>query len=162
MAASPRKEQTVIPVIDGQVIDRFQLSFTGNVELDPTDEDDLALINEVKLGRTLVVSVRVNADTAGGGKVNRDRAGFVKSVTGKAAATATSVEEWHVVQDAERPRAEPKTLDEAIPPAPAEAAPKSRRVRGSRASRGETPSRSQQATAGAHLTPVDDPTDPPV
>jgi hypothetical protein len=159
MAAKPNA-QLVVPELDGIPIDAFKVAFSGNADLDPTDGEDNTFMQGLKWGERVRVTVEAvvtgrphSMTLTKGGHRNIASGGSTLRVI---AVRPADVEFLGQVQ------AEPKTLDEAIPPAPEPAAPKTRRVRGSRASRGETPSRSQQATAGAHLTPVDDPTDPPV
>ena len=48
-----------IPRLDGHKADRLSIAFSGGVELDRTSEDDLALVDELKLGAE--VELRVTA-----------------------------------------------------------------------------------------------------
>jgi hypothetical protein len=46
-----------IPSQDGHKADRLAISFSGGVELDRTSEEDLALVDELTLGKEVTLSV---------------------------------------------------------------------------------------------------------
>ena len=58
-------EQQALPGMDGHYAQRIGLSFGGSLELDPMNEDDLALIDGLKLGQE--VTLRIAATVAGKG-----------------------------------------------------------------------------------------------
>lgn len=83
MAAAAKDNQLVVPIFEGQRLDRYRLAFTGSVELDPTDAGDLQVINDLRLGRQ--VEVRVSgAVVARPHKVTHDKDGWLKTVHGGA------------------------------------------------------------------------------
>jgi hypothetical protein len=57
MARGQQATQLVVPVFEGQRLDRYRITFAGSLELDPTDPDDLDLINRLKLGEEVTLRV---------------------------------------------------------------------------------------------------------
>jgi hypothetical protein len=146
-AANP--DQLVVPSVDGLIIDTFHAKFSGVVHLDPTIPGDLAMINELRLGRRVRLQVVAEID-AGSPKLDRDKGGAIKTVAESRTLAARGIDSLSVLQEPARGGG-PQTLDEAIPPAEP-ARPSGRRR--TRADRGETPSRGEQARVGATLTPL--------
>lgn len=46
-----------IPRLDGHKADRLSVAFSGGVELDRTSEEDLALVDELTLGKQVTLTV---------------------------------------------------------------------------------------------------------
>ena len=61
-----------IPKLDGHVADKITLSFGGSVELDRLIEDDLALVEGLRLGQD--VALRVECVVAGKGFTHTSKA----------------------------------------------------------------------------------------
>lgn len=56
-AFDPAPYDLPIPKIDGLKADRLAVSFAGTIELDRTDQDDLDLINGLRLGRDVPLEI---------------------------------------------------------------------------------------------------------
>lgn len=82
--------QRVLPEFEGQRVDRFKVTFSGNVELDPSDPSDHKLIEALKLG----ADVRLTVDgtiKSRPHKVTLDGEGYAKTVMSEAAVSVHSV-----------------------------------------------------------------------
>ena len=174
MAAEPNPDQSVIPVVDGLVIDGFHLKFSGIVHLDPTVPGDLATIEQLKLGRTVRIQVRANVD-AGSPKISRDAGGSIRTFVDGRQAKVDQLDSVTVLREPERAKELPlqedaATLDEAIPPAgwtgtSSTKPPKTQNSVDAAAEKVKRVRRKRDATTaaaarvGATLTPVPDPTE---
>lgn len=58
-------QQLAIPGLDGYRADRLALMFSGSVDLDRTNEDDLELVNGLKLGSTVEFKVQATVTKKG-------------------------------------------------------------------------------------------------
>jgi hypothetical protein len=59
------REDLQIAKIDGQSIDRIAIKFTGEIHLDRSDPSDVALYNELKLGRDVALLVEGRCNKTG-------------------------------------------------------------------------------------------------
>lgn len=103
-------KQLVTPIFEGQAIDRYRVKFSGSIELDPSDPDDLAIIQDLKLGRRVTLDVTADVDQRPH-KANRDRAHFVKSITTGATLVVRAFDNVAVMGEAQRPPEQSETPD---------------------------------------------------
>jgi len=67
------REDLQIPKIDGQTIDRISIKFAGEVFLNRSDPSDVAVYNELRLGRDVALLIECKcSSTAGKGATDRD------------------------------------------------------------------------------------------
>lgn len=67
------REDLQIPKIDGNTVDRISLKFSGEVFLNRSDPSDVAVYNELRLGRDVGLLIEAKcSSTAGKGATDRD------------------------------------------------------------------------------------------
>jgi hypothetical protein len=72
-ASDYEREDLQIARVDGQTIDRIAIKFAGEVHLDRSDKDDVALYNQIKLGREVLLTVEAKCSQTGAkGATDRD------------------------------------------------------------------------------------------
>jgi hypothetical protein len=108
-----QEKQLVVPVFEGQRLDRYRLAFTGSIELDPTDPDDLETIHKLLLGREVDLSVS-GAVVSRPHKVTRDKEGWVKTIHGGASISVHSFKPADVEVTREPDRGGPDTAADAF------------------------------------------------
>jgi hypothetical protein len=104
MARGQQATQLVVPVFEGQRLDRYRITFAGSLELDPTDPDDLDLINRLKLGEEVALRVE-GAIVSRPHNVTRDKNGWIKTVRGGCTVSVHSLDMRSVkrTREAQRP-----------------------------------------------------------
>jgi hypothetical protein len=75
------REDLQIQKVDGNTIDRISLKFSGEVFLDRSDPSDVAVYNELKLGRDVQILIEAKCSSTGA-KGATDRDGDLDVVVG--------------------------------------------------------------------------------